>query len=215
MKKRVSTFARRIGRSLSGEQKRLLTHYLETIKIDSLDAVANNPFKALKLEIGFGNGEFLLNSCIADSESLYIGAEPYLNGVATLLREAEKLQLQNLRIYANDVRNILEPAPDHIFDAVNIICPDPWPKRRQHQRRLLQKEFIQLLHSKIKPGGTLLMVTDHPDYAQWIHRIITILGYTSQDLSSFKHLPENWIYTKYQKRGLVIGHDIYYFQIKT
>lgn len=214
MKKRVSTFARRVGRSLSGEQKRLLSDYLEPIRIHSHEDLIPQGFAKMKLEIGFGNGEFLLQSCIDEPDCLYIGAEPYLNGVATLLRESEKLALPNLRVYTDDVRNILDPAGDRIFDAIHVICPDPWPKRRQHQRRLLQSNFVQLLAQKVKSGGTLIIVTDHHDYAKWIHCILVDLSLTKSDLESFSELPSDWLFTKYQRRGIALGSKIYRFDIK-
>jgi tRNA (guanine-N7-)-methyltransferase len=96
-----------------------------------------------------------------------IGCEPFLNGVASALRHVEEGGLENVRIHADDARDLVEALPDASVDRVLILFPDPWHKARHNKRRLLQDETAQAFARILKPGGTLRFVTDWRDYAEW------------------------------------------------
>jgi len=119
------------------------------------------------LEIGFGGGEHLVAQAGAHSGARFIGAEPFLNGVASCLRHIEDSGIQNLRLHMGDARDILARLPDASLDLIYILFPDPWPKTRHHKRRLIQPDFIAELARVLKPGGEVRFATDWADYAAW------------------------------------------------
>ena len=210
--KMISTFARRIGRGLRDNQKKLLSDFLPEIKVD-FNEFKN--FENITLEVGFGNGEFTLLNALKNNNDLHLACEPYLNGVSSLLGKIKENEVTNIRIFADDVRKLLDEMPNNILHKIYIICPDPWPKRRDNKRRILQKDFIELIRQKIRPSGELIFVTDHLGYAKWILTEINKCyeDFKSKTLTDFTKLPQDWHYTKYQRRGLDQGSEIYYFKL--
>lgn len=213
MKNRIPSFARRIARPLRDAQKRLLDKYLPKLDVTEKFIIPNG-FENAVLEIGFGNGEFLAANAEANPNTLFIGCEPYLNGVASFLKLLDEKELQNVRLYTNDIRNLLPNINADSLDTIYVICPDPWPKQKQKKRRLLQSEFLKQLSEKTKK---IIIATDHLDYAKWILKHIHLsktFSVKSQELQDFTKLPENWLYTKYQRRGIQNSSHIYYFELQ-
>jgi tRNA (guanine-N7-)-methyltransferase len=127
----------------------------------------------LILEIGFGTGEALLKLAQDHPQNNYLGVEVYGPGQEKLLQGVETHKLQNVRIYRDDVVEVLAKCvPDLSLDAVLIFFPDPWPKRRHHKRRLVQSEFLDLLVKKLKSGAYLHFASDDEDYAIWVLKIM-------------------------------------------
>lgn len=215
----ITSFARRIARPLSENQKILLETFLPTIKVkDAGDTVEKSKnFKTTSLEIGFGNGEFILNYARKNPENLCIGCEPFLNGVSAMLRTIEVEGIKNINIWADDVRLILNESNYNTFDDIFIICPDPWPKKRHLKRRLINNHFLQILEKHLKIDGTLHMITDHEGYAEWILDALKTSNFKAfnqnAELSQFLLKEQDWLFTKYQRRGLSLEHKIYYFKI--
>jgi tRNA (guanine-N7-)-methyltransferase len=126
------------------------------------------------LEIGFGNGESLLRLASTHPEKDFIGVETHQPGIGTCLLGVQRNQLTNIRIFKNDVIDVLERSIDNqSLDGIQIFFPDPWPKRRHHGRRLIQESFVMLMVSKLKVNGTLHLATDWIDYAKQMMRILT------------------------------------------
>ena len=123
--------------------------------------------KEVWLEIGFGGGEHMAAQAARRPDALVIGCEPFLNGVASALRHVEEGDLKNVRIHADDARDLVDALPDASVDRVLILFPDPWHKARHNKRRLIQGETAQALARILKPGGRLRFVTDWKDYADW------------------------------------------------
>jgi tRNA (guanine-N7-)-methyltransferase len=212
--KRLPSFARRIGRSLRDSQKNLVENLLPLIEVtEDFDInTASKSYSKIILEIGFGNGEHLAKYAIANPRTLCIGAEPYMNGVAVLLKEIHDNEIQNIRIYKDDVRNLIEKLPLKSIDQVYIICPDPWPKTKHKKRRLVNKGLLSELRKLTKES--IILVTDHADYAKWMYEHAKAAEFEVFDtLHQHLNLPEDWIYTKYQRRGIKLGSGIYYFQL--
>jgi len=176
-----------------------------------------NTYKEVALEIGFGNGEHTAQYALNNPEKCLIGCEPFLNGVASLLSKIEDNNITNIRIFADDVNILLDEAPENYFDSVFIICPDPWPKKKHHKRRIVNDAFIKKLANKIKHGGSIVIATDHAEYAEAIFDVLKQLtlgfNFAPKALDECKKLPDNWIYTKYQRRGMNLGEEIYHFRI--
>lgn len=210
----LSTFSRRIAKGLKPKQKLLLSEFLPKVQI-SLEPdfeKLGQSYKSIWLEIGFGNGEFLIKQALDNPDILFIGCEPFLNGVASLLGKMEKLNINNIRIFIDDARKLLETLPDNSLDKAFIICPDPWPKRKHYKRRLINQEFLELLFPKI--NSELIIATDHTNYAEWIlkHLQLTkLFKLSSSELDSYTKIPNNWVLTKYQSRGKKLFGSNYFF----
>jgi len=172
-KQEVKTFGRRHGKTLSERKKRLINNILPTL-LPKLSEYGSN---SLILEIGFGNGEHVLSLSSSNPDSIIIGAEPFINGVAALLSaitseidDSITQKYSNIRIYPDDVRLLLQDKQcDNImFTQIWILHPDPWPKARHEKRRLLNSDFLTLLSKHLNKNGTIIIGTDHWEYYDWI-----------------------------------------------
>ncbi len=167
-KQEIRTFGRRHGKKLSARQKVLIENILPTISPINLAKDAS-----LILEIGFGAGEHLRELAIKNPEKIIIGAEPFMNGVASLLsaitdeKNSIRPEYKNIRIYPDDVRKFLKDT-DSKFKQIWILHPDPWPKAKHEKRRLLHSEFIKTLSDHLANKGEIIIGTDHWEYYDWI-----------------------------------------------
>lgn len=209
----IKTFARRVARSLRPMQSKLINEDLKKIEVLSDTNIQNlcDGWNQKVLEIGFGNGEFTAQYAIANKESIIIGAEPFLNGVASLMDRIVKNDITNIRIFRDDVRILLSSMEKRFLDTIFIICPDPWPKARHNKRRLVQTAFLDELAQYIKKHGKIVIATDHKEYSQWIEEHIEKCKNLKLRSTT---LPEDWIYTKYQRRGIEMGESISYFELE-
>ena len=163
------------------------------------------------MEIGFGNGENTLRLAKNNPDTLYIGSEVYQAGIGYLLGEVIKDDINNIKITSGDIRLLFEDIKSPIFDDVVVICPDPWPKLKHHKRRMLNREFLELIHPIIKENGNLFMSTDWENYAESIGEAVNNSnGYQKLDSSIY----ENSELTKFQKRAVEEGRAIYTFALK-
>ena len=211
--KYLASFARRVARTLGETQKKFLKEHLPLIQIDLEGDFSSlrNGYAAVELEVGSGNGEFIIQLAQANPNKLYIACEPFINGVASLLKLIHENKVTNIRIFVDDARLLLSKMPDVYLEQIYVICPDPWPKRKQQKRRLINEEFLKLLHQKTQQG--LLVVTDHKDYAAWILNQLQASNFriVGKVLNDFTTLPKDWLFTKYQRFGIDQGSKIYYF----
>ena len=165
----IRTFGRRHGKKLSARKQTLLETVLPAFLPKNIKNTGN-----LILEIGFGNGEHVRELSIRNPESIIIGAEPFMNGVAALLSAItdestnEILdEYKNIRIWPDDVRKLLKDTK-LLFNEIWILHPDPWPKAKHEKRRLLNSEFLELLGTKLSKNGQIIIGTDHYEYFDWI-----------------------------------------------
>ena len=163
-KQEIRTFGRRHGKKLSTRQQTLIDTVLPTLAPTTGDI----------LEIGFGAGEHVRDLARANPGKIIIGAEPFMNGVASLLSAItdEKTnrvldEYAGIRIWADDVRDFLR-GTDSKFEQIWVLHPDPWPKARHEKRRLLSAEFLNLLSGYLSDCGEIIIGTDHWEYFDWI-----------------------------------------------
>ena len=157
------------------------------------------------LEIGFGGGEHLAAQAAFNPQALMIGCEPFLNGVASLLRHIDEGDLKNVRIHTDDARAVVEALPDASLDRIMILFPDPWHKVRHNKRRLIQDEFAASLVRVLKPGGRLRFVTDWKDYAEWALERFNrnpALAWLAEDAEDWKTAPADHVITRYEEKKL-------------
>ena len=113
------------------------------------------------VEVGFGMGASLIERAETHPETDFIGIEVHPPGVGKVLDEADKRGLTNLRVYREDALAVLEQClPESSIDTLQLFFPDPWPKKKHHKRRIVQPAFVELIRTRLKPGGTLHMATD-------------------------------------------------------
>lgn len=172
----------------------------------------------LFLEIGFGSGQSLLAVAKLQSEHNFIGVETHQPGIGALLMGMQEDDINNLRVFYGDVIDVLEKCiPDAALAGVHIFFPDPWPKRRHHQRRLIQAEFIRLVISKLQQGGVLHLATDWDHYAAHMMRVLS----SEADISNLAGLgrfanrsSQRPIVTKFEGRALREGRSIWEMQFQ-
>jgi tRNA (guanine-N7-)-methyltransferase len=162
----------------------------------------------ITVEIGFGMG--LATAIIAgeNPHKNYIGIEVHKPGIGRLLWEIERRSLSNLRIIEHDAVEVFQVIPLGSLEGIHLFFPDPWPKKRHHKRRLVQRPFTDTLALRLKSGGYLYMVTDWEDYADWA---LAELGATRNLTNSYNGFapPQTWRpHTSFEKKGLEKKHQV-------
>jgi len=168
-------------------------------------------YKKIILEIGFGNGENTSFLASENPNALIVASEVYLSGIGSLLNNIAKNSLTNIKIFDEDVRELLFKLPNKIFDEIYIICPDPWPKARHHKRRLIKNDFLKILANVLKKDGTVYISTDWENYAESIEEELE----KTNDRFSFTQISnESMPITRFQQRAIKEGRSIYTFLLK-
>ena len=210
----VRSFALRAGRATAGQQRALAElwpKYGVEFSAATLDLRALFGRDAPRmLEIGFGAGEALLEFAGAHPQMDCIGIEVHRPGVGRLLLGAETASLRNLRVICHDAVEVLQQqlAPASIA-LVHIFFPDPWPKKRHHKRRLLNASFVHELALRLAPGGYLHVATDWENYAQAILATLAAEPLLENVASGFAPRPVYRPLTKFETRGLKLGHGVW------
>ena len=168
-------------------------------------------YEKIILEIGFGNGENTSFLASKNPNALIVASEVYLSGIGSLLSNIAKNSLKNIKIFDQDVRELLFKLPNKIFDEIYIICPDPWPKARHHKRRLIKHDFLKILAKVLKKNGTAYISTDWQNYAESIEEELE----KTKDKFSFTQISnEGMPITRFQQRAIKEGRSIYTFLLK-
>jgi tRNA (guanine-N7-)-methyltransferase len=211
----VRSYVVRAGRITPAQQRaleELWPHYGVDFEGGSLDPPALFGRDApCTLEIGFGNGDNLLARAAAEPERDFLGVEVHRPGVGHLLLGAAQAQLSNLRVIVHDAVPVMQHLPAGALEEVQVLFPDPWPKKRHHKRRLLQPAFIARLAAALRAGGRLHVVTDWQPYAEQIAADLLIC----ETLMSPGQLPQraasSRLATRFERRGTRLGHGIHEF----
>lgn len=207
---------RRAGRTTPSQQKALDELWPEFgIDFESRRLNFNEVFlrdAPVVLEIGFGNGETLVQQAAAAPDSDYLGIEVHVPGVGRCLRTAHDSGIKNLRLIAHDAIEVFEQQiPAGALRRINLYFPDPWPKKRHHKRRIVQAPFLDLCADRLEPGGALHVATDWANYAEHID---SVLGQSKRFTCTARcehagDQPLDRPMTKFERRGLGQGHLIW------
>jgi tRNA (guanine-N7-)-methyltransferase len=168
-----SFFGRRKGHKLRSHQADLIAHLLPHLAIDikqapsPLAGLFDPRPEAMRLEIGFGGGEHLVAEAGKLANTGFIGCEPYVNGMAKILAQIEAHNIGNIRLFAGDAADLLAWLPPQSLVRIDLIHPDPWPKRRHWKRRFVQDATIAAMARVLKRGGEFRFVSDIDDYCAW------------------------------------------------
>ena len=161
---------RRKGKRLRNRQEELVRTLLPRLRIEPARPLAAfaSPISALWLEIGFGGGEHLAAQARAQPTIGFIGCEPFVNGIAKLLRVINQDKLDKVRLWDGEASELIRHLPAGSIDRVDLLYPDPWPKRRQRKRRFVSDDNLTALARVMRSGAQLRFATDVDDYAGWV-----------------------------------------------
>lgn len=216
-------YGRSQGKPLRAAQQALVDTLLPQIAVPATGAVtAQRLFGRdcpLHFEIGFGGGEHLAYRADLLPDHGFIGAEPFVNGVAQALAHIRDGALGNVRIHHGDALQVLERIPDASLTMLYLLHPDPWPKARHAKRRMMNDGPVRMFAAKLKPGGEFRFGTDHPVYLR--HALMVMRRFTDEfewlvdGPQSWQVRPADWPETRYEhKARTVFGHEVWYFRFR-
>ena len=213
-------YGRRQGHRLHKKQARLVADLLPQLSPDlSLperpDGWFGKKFSAYELEIGFGGGEHLAARAALNPDCGFIGCEPFINGVAKLLTVIADEGRDNIAVYQDDARNLLDALPDESLEAVYLLYPDPWPKTRHHKRRFVSSENLAAIHRVLRPHGMFFLASDIADYIDWSLVQLARHGGFDWPVSSaddWRRPPPHWPGTRYEAKALAAGRKASYLR---
>ena len=212
-------FGRRQTRSLSASKQSVFDESLERLQIPQellnrgnlqVQDIFGKTFEKFWFEIGFGNGEHVKNEALAHPDTAFIGAEPFINGMAALLNSIRDKDDSNIRVYMDDAMAAINALAPSVLDGIYILNPDPWPKKRHWKRRIVQPEHVERFVRVLKPGGKLVMTTDIDDLAEWMCMHAENnpdLHWTAKSPEDWKTPPDGWIRTRYEQKGVAKGRQ--------
>ena len=180
-------------------------------------ALFPDPPGEMRLEIGFGGGEHLAAQAASHPGIGFLGVEPFVNGVAKLLREVQARGLGNVRVLRDDARLLLGVLPTASLDRVDVLFPDPWPKLRHHKRRIVNGATLADLARVIRPGGELRLATDDPDYARWMLAAVLAeprLAWTARRADDWREPPADWVPTRYEAKARRAGRRPVFLRLR-
>ena len=192
------------------------SNFSSTSKLILEDLVEFKP-KEIILEIGFGSGENLLKSAKMNPDVLYLGADPFLNTNAKCIKAILNYNIKNIMIWPDDIRKIIEFFPSNIFSEIKILFPDPWPKFKHKNRRLIQDNFLISLYNVLKINGIITLATDHFIMKSWILEIFqnnSGFQWTAETADDWRIKPIHYVATKYEQKAINENRDPYWFIFK-
>jgi tRNA (guanine-N7-)-methyltransferase len=161
-------------------------------------------------EIGFGMGETTADIAVENPQRDYLAIEVHGPGVGSLLKAMDARAIGNIRVVQHDAVEVLrDMVPPGSLAAIHVFFPDPWPKKRHHKRRLLQPGFVALAASRLAPGGHLHVATDWQDYAEQVLEVLSAEPGLANTAAGFAPRPPWRPETKFERRGLKLGHGVW------
>jgi len=207
----LPSFVKRKGRITKKQIQSLSS--LSEFSVKSIQEVEDfsKHFDKCYLEIGFGNAENIIFQAINNPSYLFIGSEVYMSGIGTLVSSIKENNINNIKIFSDDIRLLLDQSPKKVFDSVIIICPDPWPKEKHHKRRLINKSFLKMVYDFMKDDSNVYISTDWENYAENISE--SFKKNKLFKLSSNKSFQKESL-SKFERRGKDEGRELFEFNYK-
>ena len=217
-------FGRRKGKALRPNQERLINESLGLLKLDlqsaapqQLAALFDVPVGKVRLEIGFGGGEHLIHRAATNPDTGFIGVEPFVNSMAKLLARIEALGLKNIRLHDDDAVEVLDWLPERSIDQIDLLYPDPWPKKKHWKRRFVSQVNLARLHRVLKPGGLFCFASDIDTYVNWVLAHIDRHGgfeWTARNASDWLTPYDDWPSTRYEAKARREGRSSAYLTFR-
>jgi tRNA (guanine-N7-)-methyltransferase len=204
-------FGRRKGHKLRPNQARLLETLLPQLAVDltqpppaALETLFPVPVSDIQLEIGFGGGEYMIAQAQNEPHKGFIGVEPFVNGMAKALAAIDSTALRNIRLHFDDAADLIAWLPEQSLARIDLIHPDPWPKRRHWKRRFVQDDMVARLARILRPGGEFRFVTDIADYAAWtLQRLVrsSDFEWTAERADDWRKAWPGFLQTRYHAKA--------------
>jgi len=215
-------YGRSSGHKLRKSQQELIDKLLPQIEVPAEGEItARSLFgedRPLHFEIGFGSGEHLADRAHMLPDHAFIGAEPFLNGVATALAHVRDKQLANVRLWRGDALEVLQRLPDGALSFLYLLHPDPWPKARHAKRRMVNDRPVELFAAKLRPGGEFRLATDDPTYLTWALMVMQRHGdrfdWLAERPGDFLEPSGGWIETRYGAKSRREGRRPYFLRYR-
>ncbi len=211
-------WGRRIGRPLGRDRADALEKILPLIAIPEakitgradLDphSLFTKVYRETWFEIGFGNGEHLVALKDNCPDVAFLGAEPFINGMANFLKNLEGRPLDNIRVYMDDALPVIRSLAGKSLERIYILNPDPWPKSRHHKRRIVSRKNLDEFARILKPDGRLVLATDVDDLAEWMATECVnhpSFEWTAQSAKDWQTPPREWTETRFAFKGRQAG----------
>jgi tRNA (guanine-N7-)-methyltransferase len=208
-------FGRRRGKALRPQQQAALDELLPRLKIDIgappplvLADLFDAPVYEVRLEIGFGGGEHLLHRAAAMPDAGFIGVEPFHNGMAKLLSALQAEPKPNIRVYDDDATQLLDWLPDASLAGIDLLYPDPWPKKRHWKRRFVGKANLDRFARVLKPGGAFRFASDIDTYVNWTLlacRAHPAFAWSARSADDWRRPFAGWPGTRYEAKAVREG----------
>jgi len=203
----IRSFVKRQGRMTPG-QKRALNDHWQEYGVDYGDRILDfaelfTRAAPVVLEIGFGNGDNLVAMARRHPQQNFLGIEVHEPGVGACIMKIVEHELRNVRVMRHDAVEVLRHMmADHSLSRVNLFFPDPWHKKRHRKRRIVQRDFVQLLAEKLLPGGIFHVATDWENYAEHIAEVLS----NTAEFSALDDIPDDRSVSRFDSRGQRLGH---------
>ncbi len=233
-------YGRRKGKKLKPSREVLLSSFLPKVRLPDMAGRKDVdpascfpvPVRSVWLEVGFGGGEHLAQQALRRPDTGFIGAEVFLNGITSLLTHLTGMERRgdvdehvslaagrtdNVRIYDNDVRDILPCFKDGAFERIYVLFPDPWPKRRHADRRFIGPKNLPVLARLLKSGGELRVASDDMNYIRWsLEHLMKSpdFEWTAETADDWRKPPADWVNTRYEQKALRQGRKPVYLIFK-
>lgn len=217
-------FGRRKGKPLRERQADMMATRLPELKIDlsqPAPAVLGQLFpegmKRIRLEIGFGGGEHLIHRAKENPDTGFIGVEPFINSMAKLLAHVEEAGVENIRLYDDDATVLLDWLPEGSIDQIDLLYPDPWPKKKHWKRRFVSQVNLTRFHRVLKPGGIFCFASDIDTYVNWTLQYTHAHGgfiWTAQEPGDWLTPFPTWPSTRYEAKARREGRSSAYLTFK-
>ncbi len=209
----IKSFVRRSGRMTPAQKNALKTYWpIYGIEFSQSQPDFPSEFAALKLEIGIGNGDAIIDMATADPGSLYLGIEVYEPGIGRCLNIIHQQELGNIRLIKHDAVEVLENMiVSGSLDRMLLFFPDPWHKKRHHKRRIVNQHFRDLVCRALKPGASIHVATDWQNYAEFIAaQFLADARFINEgDASGYTEAPAYRPLTRFEQRGRKLGHGVW------
>ncbi len=209
---RIKSFTGHRSRIKGEKLANLRTNLLPQWEIEHFNEVESTK---IALEIGAGFGQTVAHLAKNNPQTQFIACEVFIDGVSAICSKIEENALQNVRIYKNDARILLESMPNDSLESVYLLFPDPWPKKKHHKRRIMTDEFLAEIKRTLKPEGKLWIATDDASYQEWIIELFqnqTHLKWENQ--SDYFSEPSWWTKTKFQMKAEEAGRISNFFVLR-
>ena len=194
------SFSRRIGKTLSNLQEDLIKNELPKDKIQEQLNIDISKYSAVNIEIGIGMAEHFINQASLNPSELFLGFEPYLNGIANCLKLASLNSVNNFMLWPDDANHILPQIEPCYLSKFYVLFPDPWPKKKQKKRRFINEESLVKIKTMLKPGGQFIFASDIEDYFFDVYSIAKKLGFKDESKLDFAS-HDGYIKTKYATKA--------------